>query len=182
MKKSNLYTRTGDQGQTSLSGGQRVSKTHPRIEAYGTLDELNSFVGLLMANIANEADRETLAQVQRHLFAAGAELATPPHMAAPPCALTPDVVSQMEQAIDQADADAGPWRGFVLPAGGQAACLCHVCRTICRRLERRIQAIEEPTSPHVARYVNRLSDYLFALAKKCNREEGIEEKLWSKHS
>ncbi len=183
-KKSNVYTRTGDMGTTSLASGQRVPKTNARLEAYGTLDELSSFVGLLITYVGDEADSNTLLQVQRDLFTIGSVLATDAPDIQSPCCVTEDVVRELETAIDEADAGLGGWRGFVLPGGSRGASLAHVCRTTCRRLERRMYAIEgwETMPPVMYKYVNRLSDYFFVLAKKINLLEGVEEKNWRKRS
>ncbi len=183
-KKSGLYTRRGDEGMTSLADGQRVPKTNARLEAYGTLDELNSFIGLLMAETPDEGDRRQLLQVQEDLFALGSRLATADTSARPPQAVTDDMVKELERATDEADSTSGPWRGFVLPNGCKQACLAHVCRTVCRRLERRIYAVNDgkPLEPPLLAYVNRLSDYLFALARKANYSQGVEEKTWRRRT
>ncbi|MCD8301810.1 MAG: cob(I)yrinic acid a,c-diamide adenosyltransferase [Prevotellaceae bacterium] len=183
-RKSNVYTRTGDTGTTSLASGQRVPKTNARLEAYGTLDELNSFIGLLMSNLTEEADRNFLLQVQNHLFSLGSRLATDAEEIPWRCSVDEQAVADMEHAIDEADQVAGGWRGFVLPGGCQAASLAHVCRTVCRRLERRVYAMEgwESLEPELLQYVNRLSDYFFILAKKQNILQGVEEKIWKKRS
>ncbi len=183
-RKSNVYTRTGDEGMTSLVGGRRVPKTNVRLEAYGTLDELNSLIGLLMTYMPDEADRDFLLRVQSDLFSLGSQLATDPADEPAPCSVTDEVVREMELAIDEADAGLGGWRGFVLPCGSRGASVAHVCRTVCRRLERRMYAIEdrEALAPQLFQYVNRLSDYLFVLARKANAQQGVEEKYWRKRS
>ncbi len=183
-KKSNVYTRTGDTGTTSLASGQRVPKTDARLEAYGTVDELSSLVGLLVTYLDEERDRLMMQQVQSDLFSIGSVLATDRPDAQPQCAVTEDVVREMEAAIDEADQGLGPWRGFVLPGGSRGAALAHVCRTVCRRLERRIYALEgwERMDPALLKYVNRLSDFFFVLAKKINLLQGVEEKIWRKRS
>lgn len=183
-KKSNLYTRTGDQGQTSLVGGQRVSKTCARLESYGTIDELNSFLGLLISNMTDETDRAFLVQVQSDLFIVGSYLATDVTTTAlrQQSIMTQDKVEALERKIDEVDSALPPLRLFVLPGGCQAAGLCHVCRTVCRRAERRILSLAEETDidPLVIAYVNRLSDLFFALARKQNVETGHDEVIWRK--
>lgn len=165
-----LYTKTGDNGTTALATGERVAKTDARLEAYGTIDELNSHVGLLAALAPQYAER--LVEVQRALFAIGAILAGSRN-GAQLCREIPAI----EQAIDSLTLP--PWRGFTLPGGTLAAAQCHVCRTVCRRAERRVLMVED--ADHDVRvYVNRLSDYFYALALKLNQEAGVEENLWRK--
>lgn len=183
MKKSGIYTKTGDRGTTSLVGGVRVSKLHPRLEAYGTVDELNSQIGLLITYVTDETERECLTEIQRKLFCAGSYLATDQTQ----CALReqsrilPEEVNELERAIDRIDAGLPPLRLFVLPGGTRGAAVCHVCRTVCRRAERRILAIEElQTDPNLLSYMNRLSDYLFVLSRKLNIMEGCDEIIWKK--
>lgn len=180
MKKSNVYTRTGDNGTTGLVGGQRIPKSHTRLETYGTADELNSFVGLLLTEVTNDEDRQQLILIQNDLFSVGCELATIDRTARR--AVTPADVERLEESIDQMDALCGGWKGFILPGGSRAAALAHACRTICRRLERRIYSIDDevPTDPTLMQYVNRLSDYMFLFAKKQNYLLGVEEKIWQK--
>lgn len=182
MKKSNIYTRTGDQGMTSLVGGQRVSKTHVRLEAYGTLDELNSHIGLLMSMMDNKEEVEVLKKVQCNLFSVGNILATDTTDKTPRCALADEEVTELEHHIDEMDEPLGGWRGFILPGGTMAAAQAHVCRTVCRRLERRMYALdrEVPVDVILLQYVNRLSDYFFVLAKKINFLAGVEENIWRK--
>ena len=193
--KSNVYTRTGDAGQTSLIGGTRVSKTDLRLEAYGTVDELNAQLGLLHTYLADPTadesvvatravDAALLLRVQSDLFSVGASLATdtsklPPR---PTAIVTPEMVSELEQAIDRIDSQLPPLRLFILPGGGRAAAVAHVCRTVCRRAERRILALAEQAdvAPELLAYVNRLSDYLFVLSRKLNVDEKIEEIIWNK--
>ena len=184
MKKSNVYTRTGDAGTTSLAGGTRVPKTHIRLEAYGTVDELSSHLGLLAALLTEDADRNELITIQNNLFVVGASLASDTTVSKPgPAAtLTADAVEKLERAIDVADEPLPPWRGFTLPGGTQAAAQCHVCRTVCRRAERRILALaaEVPVDAVLQVYMNRLSDYLYVLARKINFMSGTDENLWQK--
>lgn len=165
-----VYTRTGDQGQTSLASGERVAKTHPRLEAYGTLDELSSHIGLLLTELSDDALRTTLLDIQRTLFEIGARLAsTQPYPLTLP-------VAEIEAEID---ALAAPWRGFTLPGGCRAAAQAHVCRTVCRRFERRLLALPDaPTD--IVQYANRLSDFLYVLALHLNKISGREENYWRK--
>lgn len=195
MTKSNVYTRTGDHGQTSLVGGQRVDKDCVRLESYGTIDELNSHLGLLSAMIsgmrqqlpAPDADElaaigRTLLALQNHLFVVGSYLATDSATTQLRSAsiVTPEMVSTLEHQIDALDASLPPLRAFVLPGGNMAAAQCHVCRTVCRRAERRIVALSRETEVDAAvgTYINRLSDFLFVLARKLNIMAGEAEILW----
>lgn len=183
MKKSHLYTRTGDSGMTSLVGGQRVPKTHLRLEAYGTVDELNSQLGLLLTYLDDASDRDVLLAVQNQLFVICSELATADEdLKARRSSVTEEDVQWMEAAIDAAEEGQPGWRGFILPGGTRGAAVAHVCRTVCRRAERRIHALaaEAEVNPLLLAYVNRLSDYLFALAKKINLKAGKEENFWRK--
>ena len=135
MKKSKVYTRTGDGGMTSLSGGVRVSKTDVRVEAYGTVDELNAHIGELITYLEHEEDRKFLTGIQCDLFTIGAYLATEPSRAEKLGreVVTEEDVTRLEQAIDEAEDGLPGWRGFVLPGGSRGAAVCHVCRTVCRR-------------------------------------------------
>jgi cob(I)alamin adenosyltransferase len=178
MGKSKIYTRKGDDGYTSLVGGKRVSKTSPRIEAYGTVDELNSFLACLLDEINGREDREVLLQVQHHLFALGGYLATEREEKSPP--VLPGAVDWLEGEIDKIDDLIPPLHAFVLPGGCKANSLAHVCRTVCRRAERKIYALaEEAEIDSVAlKYINRLSDYLFILSRKQNFINNIDEIIW----
>ena len=182
MKKSMIYTRTGDGGKTSLVGGTRVPKTHARLEAYGTVDELNSFLGLLAARLSDEADKAFVQGVQHNLFVVGGHLATDSEKTELRAAsiVTPGQVEEMEREIDRLDSLLPPLKAFVLPGGDETAALCHVCRTVCRRAERRILALagEAPIQAELLAYVNRLSDYLFVLSRKINRDNKKEEIFW----
>lgn len=185
MKMTRIYTRRGDDGMTDLVGGVRISKADKRIEAYGTIDELSSHLGLLAAMLTDApADRENIIHVQDNLFRVGTHLATDqsqtPLYAS---ALLPEgATQQLEQLIDQAKDALPQAQGFVLPGGCMAAAQCHVCRTVCRRAERRIAdlATTATVGPDIVKYVNRLSDYLFILAKKINFNSGHPEILWEK--
>lgn len=182
MKITKVYTRHGDKGMTDLVGGERVSKASRRLEAYGTVDELNSHLGLLATMIKNDGDREMITNVQSCLFNVCTNLATD-QSTTPlyPSAHIPDGATEtLERQVDEIQALLPERQGFILPGGCQAAAQCHVCRTVCRRAERCIVSLGETAqiSPEVLQYVNRLSDYLFVLAKKINFNEGISEKIW----
>ena len=168
-----LYTKTGDNGTTALATGERVAKTDARLEAYGTIDELNSHIGLLLALAPQHQD--TLLAIQRALFTVGAVLAGAPLDCSHGSSQFSCEVSAIEHAIDSLTLP--PWRGFTLPGGTQAAAQAHICRTVCRRAERRMLMVED-VPQDVRIYVNRLSDYLYALALKLNQEAGVEENLW----
>lgn len=184
MKKSNIYTRTGDAGMTSLVGGVRVSKADSRLEAYGTVDELNSFLGLLLTYLTDEKDCARVMQIQNDLFSLGSYLATDQTQTALRAfaVITEEQVKWMENAIDETEDGLPGWKGFVIPGGTRGAAVCHVCRTVCRRAERRILDLagNMALDAHLLAYINRLSDYLFVLARKMVFQEGKEEILWRK--
>ena len=189
-----IYTRTGDDGDTALFGGGRVPKNDRRVEAYGAVDELNSFVGLALTSLADaEADADALAGVRRgllliqnDLFALGANLATPEGDDSRQRPQTPDVpvarVEVMEEWIDQATEELPELRQFVLPGGTEAAAMLHVCRSVCRRAERSVVALgrEETLDPGIVAYLNRLSDLLFVWARLENLRAGQADVPWSK--
>lgn len=181
--KSIIYTRTGDTGTTSLVGGERVAKCCTRLDAYGTIDELNSQIGLLVTYVDDAADRALLTDIQHTLFVVGSYLATDTTCTdlPPSCTVTPDMVARLEQAIDTIDEHLPRLRAFVLPGGTRSAALAHVCRTVCRRAERKILQLHAETAldPCVLTYVNRLSDFFFVLARKLNICAQHEEILWS---
>jgi len=172
-----IYTRTGDSGQTSLVGGKRVSKTHPRLEAYGTVDELSSHLGLLSSQLTDHHHRQTILTIQQTLFSLSAILATEPESKWQPEPLSPSHTEKLEAEIDHLQQQLPALHSFIIPGGSQAACQAHVCRTVCRRAERCILALTEEieVSADVLRYVNRLSDYLFVLARHLNVRMGIDE-------
>lgn len=182
MKKSMIYTKTGDAGRTSLVGGTRVSKTDDRLEAYGTVDELNAFLGLLETYLTDEHDRTFVRQVQNELFAVGSYLATDQSKTKLRASsqVAPGQVESLEHEIDRLDENLLPLSAFVLPGGSRGAAVCHVCRTVCRRAERRILALAEKVdmAPELLAYINRLSDYLFVLSRKMNREDKKNEIFW----
>ncbi len=176
-----VYTKTGDAGTTSLVGGKRVPKDCARLESYGTVDELNAHVGLLLTYVFENQDRECLISIQNRLFVVGAQLATEaPNV--PSSVITDDDVTNLENNIDKASEGMPKWRGFTLPGGCREAAIAHVCRTVCRRAERRILTLnfEEKVDPQLLKYINRLSDYFYVLALRLNFLHGTEEILWKK--
>lgn len=188
MEKSMIYTKTGDKGMTSLVGGQRVSKTDLRLEAYGTVDELNSQLGLLLTEVSDASDHALLNEVQNHLFVVGGYLATNQSTTQlrAQSVVTPAMIESLEKAVDEIDSSLPKLRAFVLPGGIRGASMAHVCRTVCRRAERRILALnnqlkerdEAELDANVLSYMNRLSDFLFVLARKMNIIEGQDEIIW----
>jgi cob(I)alamin adenosyltransferase len=177
-----IYTKTGDDGETGLFAGPRVKKDDPRIEAYGTVDELNSVLGLVRsAKPPADIDR-LLACVQNELFDLGAELATPDPKSRGTNLITQQNVESLEKAIDQFDANLPPLKTFILPGGTPAAAWLHLARTICRRAERRVVTLgDEPNvslSSLVVIYLNRLSDLLFVLARAANQAAKVEDVKW----
>lgn len=182
-----IYTKTGDTGQTALIGGRRVSKADLRIDTYGTVDELNAWIGLVRDQTVNAGRNALLNEIQDRLFTIGSELATDPEKAAPQTgpkrampAIVPDDILLLERAMDEMDAELPELRAFVLPGGHQAVSFCHLARTVCRRAERLVIALDSssPTDPLVLQYLNRLSDYLFVLSRKMAQELGAEEVAW----
>lgn len=182
MKKSNLYTATGDKGTTSLVGGKRVSKSDVRLEAYGTTDELNAHIGLLVAMMSEGDDKTLLRRIQDNLFVVGSALATDLSSTQLHDASKLDVaeISLVEQRIDALDTIVPPLCKFVLPGGDKAAAQAHVCRTVCRRAERCVCALaaEHPIADNVLCYINRLSDYFFVLARYINHITNTRECFW----
>ena len=183
MKK--IYTRTGDEGTTSLFGGERVNKSHPRIDAYGTVDETSSLIGLARAQLEGRPgfDRldPVLRRVQEELFILGADLATPAEAKPLVPRIAASHVEQLEADIDRFTEDLEPLRHFILPGGTPGAATLHVARTTCRRAERlTVKATAlEPVNEQATTYLNRLSDLLFVLARWANRQVGMREDTWS---
>ena len=188
-----IYTGTGDRGSTSLVGGSRVSKADVRLEAYGTADELNSFIGLLLSKYAADetTERELLLYLQNKLFNLGTLLATEPESDKQKMVeelyLSEQDVQRLEKAIDSAQEGLPLTRGFILPSGNERVSLCHVCRTITRRLERRMTSLMETEDRELTtaeltslKFVNRMSDYFFILAKKTAQKDKCEIFLWKK--
>ncbi|MEO1257843.1 MAG: cob(I)yrinic acid a,c-diamide adenosyltransferase [Bacteroidota bacterium] len=176
-----IYTKTGDAGQTALFGGRRIPKNDLRIDAYGTIDELNSHLGLVRDVCKNNAYRSVLKEIQNRLFTIGANLATDPtkNIAPPDIRLTD--IELLENEIDAMESELLPLKNFILPGGHPSVSYCHIARTICRRAERLIVALHlvEPVEPMVLKYVNRLSDYLFVFGRKMAKDVGVEEVTWS---
>lgn len=176
-----IYTKTGDKGTTALFGGKRVSKADLRIDTYGTVDELNSYIGLVRDQPVNQIRKKILVEIQDRLFTVGSILATEPgNTKVKIPALHPDDVTFLEKEIDAMDASLPPMKFFVLPGGHQSVSFCHVARTVCRRAERLIIALNthETVDPLVIQYLNRLSDYLFMLSRKMSAELNAEEMPW----
>lgn len=180
-----IYTKTGDKGQTSLFGGGRVAKSHLRIEAYGALDELNAYIGLLSdqeVNAQHNTRAQRLQAIQSHLFVIGSHLATPlrkSQLALPE--LPTDATQILEQDIDEMNEKVPPLRHFILPGGHRALSIGHVARCVCRRAERRmveLQASGENMAENILPYINRLSDYLFMLIRMMAQELSINERPW----
>ncbi|MBD5317430.1 MAG: cob(I)yrinic acid a,c-diamide adenosyltransferase [Bacteroides sp.] len=180
MAKSNIYTRTGDEGMTSLVGGARIAKDDVRLEAYGTVDELNAQIGLLRVFTGAIADDPSsmLDFVQNRLFNIGAYLATP---GAESCrGLSAADIECLEHSMDEMDEALPALRSFVLPGGTRAAAEAHICRTVCRRAERRVLTLgrTESVVPEVVKFLNRLSDWLFVYSRMLTVRAGVPEVMW----
>jgi len=175
---SKIYTRTGDDGTTGLGDGSRVSKDSMRVEAYGTVDEANSAIGVVLA-CATLPDRyrACLTAVQHDLFELGGELCIPSHVA-----VEPAFIDRLERELDEFNSDLPPLKDFILPGGGPAAAACHLARTIARRAERRVVALSrsDAVRDEVIRYLNRLSDLLFVIARQAARAESGQEVVWDR--
>lgn len=184
--KSKVYTLTGDKGTTSLVGGQRVAKDDIRVEAYGTVDELNANIGLLAHNSKLDIPgmHELIFKVQNKLFNIGAYLATQQENDTNPVyGLTQDDIEMLERKIDEMDEELPPMRGFILPGGTRLSALCDICRTVTRRAERRVVTLanQSPVNPLVLQFLNRLSDFFFVFARFNNVTNQVEEVLWDKN-
>lgn len=184
MKITKVYTRTGDHGETSIVGGIRMKKSSERLEAYGSVDELNAQLGLLAAMLPEGENRSMILRIQNTLFSICTNLATdqsrtPLYESA---RLPEGEIALLENEMDKMMSSLPDRQGFILPGGTLAAAQTHVCRTVCRRAERRIVALAEvaQVSPEVQQYVNRLSDYLFVLAKIINFNDNVSEIIWEK--
>ena len=182
MKITKVYTRTGDKGQTSIVGGIRVSKASARLEAYGTVDELSSHLGLLAAMLSEGEYHDMIIRVQNNLFNVCTNLATDQSQTPlyDSAKLADGEIELLEKEVDRMVKLLPERQGFILPGGTPVAAQAHVCRTVCRRAERRIVALSEVAqiSPETLQYVNRLSDYLFVLAKIINFNAGVSEIVW----
>ena len=190
-----IYTRTGDAGETGLFGGQRVSKDSIRVEAYGAVDELNASIGAVRSSVSVVATAilkdvdDLLNQIQHDLFLLGADLATPqssPSLAAKNIArMNPERIAYLEAQIDRYEAELPPLKQFILPGGTAPAAALHVARTVCRRAERRAitlcgaEADDDPVNPEAVKYLNRLSDLLFVLARAANHRVGVPDTPWN---
>ncbi|MDX1943657.1 MAG: cob(I)yrinic acid a,c-diamide adenosyltransferase [Saprospiraceae bacterium] len=175
-----IYTKTGDKGETALFGGKRLPKNHLRIEAYGTVDELNSWIGLLRDCIEPAAVRHLLKEIQDRLFTLGSNLASDPDKEM----ITPDIfetdVERLEQEMDAMNEVLPVLKNFILPGGHITVSYCHISRCVCRRSERNVVALaqQEQVDEIIIRYLNRLSDYLFVLGRKIAQDLGAEEVIW----
>ena len=183
-----IYTKTGDKGETSLYGGTRVSKAAARVESYGTLDELNAFIGLAKAEISDEKVSSQLQKIQFDLFTVGSEAATPTDKmflangkSRLDLLISEEEIMELERWMDNFDAELEPLQFFILPSGGKAAASVHVCRTVCRRAERSMVFLNETEEvrPELIKYLNRLSDYLFILARYISKISGEKEDYWN---
>jgi cob(I)alamin adenosyltransferase len=172
---SKIYTRTGDDGRTGLADGSRVDKTHARVEAFGTVDELNSALGVVLSGAVPDAARTTLTEVQHRLFDLGGELSIPGAVM-----IEARHVHHLEQRLDEMNGELAPLKEFILPGGCQAAAFCHLARTVCRRAERRLVALAglEDVNPVAVQYLNRLSDLLFVMSRTFNRTADRPDVLW----
>lgn len=180
-KENKIYTKGGDKGETSLLGGTRVPKYHERIEAYGTLDELNSYIGLIRDQDINEHYKDILFDIQNNIFLAESYLAADKeeHTKQLPD-LTIDDIVLLETEIDKMNEEIPPLTSFILPGGHTVVSYCHIARTICRRAERLVIKLENQykIEPFIIQYLNRLSDYLFVLARKIAKDYNVDETLW----
>lgn len=179
---SRIYTKTGDTGETALGDGSRVAKDHPRVTAYGSVDELNAVLGLLVASQTDLPEAELLRGIQNDLFDVGADLCVPPQKdekLGNKLRVSAEQSERLEKTIDRLNANLKPLASFVLPGGQPAAAWCHLARTVCRRAERDVVTLarQEPVNPQVVIYLNRLSDLLFVLARVCNNG-GQDDVLW----
>jgi len=178
---SKIYTKTGDKGMTSLVGGTRISKDHLKIETYGTVDELNSWIGVLRDSPENASRKDILKEIQDRLFTLGADLAAEPEQTK---RKIPDLfesdIELLEREMDKMNEEIPPLKAFVLPGGHQSVSFAHVARTVCRRAERHVIRLsrEEEVNPMIIQYLNRLSDYLFVVSRKITQELQTEEVAW----
>lgn len=183
-----IYTKTGDKGQTSLYGGTRISKASARVEAYGTIDELNAFIGVAKSQIENEETIQQLKKIQFDLFTVGSESATPTDKlllangkSRLPLIISEKEIVELENWMDEMETQLEPLQYFILPGGGKAATALHVARTICRRAERALVFLNETEEirPELIKYLNRLSDYLFVLGRFASKNQNETEEFWN---
>jgi len=177
-----IYTRGGDGGETSLYGGQRVRKDAGRVETYGTVDECNAVLGSALTLIGDAEAQEVLTRIQGEMFEVGADLATPLARGDAAGRLGAEATARLEAEIDRFEAELPPLRHFILPGGSPGGAVLHQARAVCRRAERCLVSLEqaEPINPEVARYMNRLSDHLFVLARLVNSRAGAPETIWER--
>ncbi len=175
-----IYTKTGDTGKTSLFGKARVDKDDIRIEAYGTVDELNSHLGLLLSDIKDTVVSDLILQIQSKLFDIGSNLAADPENNYPLPEINAENTKVLEEAIDKMNVSLQPLKTFILPGGSWTNGQCHICRTVCRRSERRVVTLSKvaDVKPEIIKYLNRLSDYLFVLSRYLLAKDGKEEIPW----
>lgn len=183
-----IYTKTGDKGETSLYGGTRVSKASARVESYGTIDELNSFIGFAKAEISDSRILDQLKKIQFDLFTVGSESATPTDKlllangkSRLSLMISETEIEELEQWMDEFETSLEPLQYFILPGGGKGATSLHICRTVCRRAERSLVFLNEheEVRPELIKYLNRLSDYLFVLARYVSKIQGEQEEYWN---
>ncbi|MDR3709252.1 MAG: cob(I)yrinic acid a,c-diamide adenosyltransferase [Capsulimonadaceae bacterium] len=182
-----IYTKTGDTGETALYGSERVPKDHLRVEAYGAVDELNASLGWAITQMDDPEISAAVARIQNDCFLLGGDLATPLKQdAARESPVVPRLANsqtlRLEAEIDRFEEELTPLTNFILPGGSRAAAALHIARSVCRRAERRIVSLMafEDVGPHIERYINRLSDHLFVLARLCNKRSGHQDVVWSR--
>jgi len=178
---SRIYTKTGDKGETSLIGGSRVKKNHPRIEAYGTVDELNSYIGLIRSQEISKETITALIEIQKHLFIIGSILATDSKIIKKHTfEISEENIKFLEDEIDKMNIGLPVLKSFILPGGNSTVSFCHIARCVCRRAERIVFGFSniEDDNSRLKIYLNRLSDYLFILARKVGKDTNIEETYW----
>lgn len=177
-----IYTKTGDAGETSLYGGQRVLKNIVRVETYGTVDECNAVLGLAAGLMDDPEAKAVVTRIQGELFEVGADLATPLEQGETVPRVRPEETAQLEAEIDRFEEELEPLRHFILPGGSPGGAMLHQARAVCRRAERHLVTLEasENVNPEVGRYLNRLSDHLFVLARLVNHRAGVPEAIWER--
>jgi len=182
-----IYTKTGDKGETGLFGGERVSKDSPRISAYGTIDELNSYIGYAITQVEDESIRKNLVVIQNYLFTVGSDLATPESEKNEKLKITRTPESfykEIEKMIDHCDSQLDELKNFILPGGSKGASLLHICRTICRRAEREVVALNNSVAigDNIIIFLNRLSDLFFVLSRFENKVSNHPDTIWNPKS